>query len=206
MEAGDADLEEAIRTALQDFLAAEGFSDPAAARTGGVILRRGEVMLRFRRPDRQSNEVQVSIGQRRTTDIVDWVRVALLSPQASIAHACWCWELPELPSPTVALERLRDEVLAPHVAAFWRDAGRLPPVFEARDREHDRRLRAGIDEQNLRAARSSFQHGRFQEAERYFAQLDRLSSADQKRRDIAREAAHRDRGRDAGGATSGTPE
>ena len=41
----------------------------------------------------------------------------------------------------------------------------------------------------------SFQHGRFREAEQYFEQLDRLSVDDQRRRDIARGAAQRDRPR-----------
>jgi hypothetical protein len=152
-------------------------------------------MLRFRRSARESQhpfEVQVSIGQRRTADIVDWVRIARLSPDGSIAHACWAWELPDLPSLTAALERLRDEVLIPHVAAFWRDPSRLEPVFEAQDRETDRRFRDGIEQQNLRAARESFQHGRFREAQQYFERLDRLSEADQKRRDIAQDATRRD--------------
>lgn len=193
MDVGNVEFEQAVRTALGDYLAAEGFADPATARTGGLIFHGGGVLLRFRRADPDAFDVQVSIGQRRTDDIVDWVKVARLSPEASIAHACWSWELPEDPSLATALERLRDEVLVPHVAAFWRDPRALAPVFEEQDREHERRFRAGVEQYTLRAARESFQHGRFGEAEQYFARLDRLSDADQTRHDIAREAAHRDR-------------
>ena len=196
VRARDADLEKAVQSALQGFLASEGFSDPVQARTGGVVFQRADVLLRFLRTDREPThpfEVQVSIGQRRTADIVDWLRVARLSPEASIAHACWSWELPELASLVVALERLRDEVLIPHVTAFWRDPSRLHPIFEAQDREAERRFQAGVERQNLNAARESFQHGRFREAEQYFEQLDRLSVDDQRRRDIARGAAQRDR-------------
>lgn len=199
----DVGFEQAVRTVLGDYLAAEGFADPTTARTGGVIFHDGVVMLRFRRADPDSFDVQVSVGQRRTSDIVDWVRVARLSPEASIAQACWSWELPEQPSLEAALARLRADVLAPHVAAFWRDPRRLAPVFEEQDREHERRFRAGREQHNLRAARESFQHGRFQEAEQYFDRLDRLSDSDQTRRDIAHEAAQRDR-RDPEPGTSGT--
>ena len=88
----DAELEQAVQQALHGYLASEGFSDPVVARTGGLIFQRGDVMLRFRRTDRAPThpfEVQASIGLRRTADIVDWLRLARLSPEASIAHACW---------------------------------------------------------------------------------------------------------------------
>jgi len=195
VRARDPELETAAGQALQGYLAAEGFSDPVTARTGGLLFQRARVMLRFLRTGRDPIhpfDVQVSIGVRRTADIVDWVRIARLSQEGSIAHACWSWELPDLPSLTAALERLREEVLEPHVAAFWRDPSRLDPVFEAQDRETDLRFRAGVEEQNLRAARESFQHGRFLEAEQYFERLERLSDSDQKRRDIARGATQRD--------------
>lgn len=197
----DAELESAAQRALQGWLATEGFSDPVAARTGGLVFQRGDVMLRLLRREREAEhpfDVQVSLGQRRTADIVDWVRVPKLSSEGSIAHACWVWELPDVPSLAAALERLRDEVLAPHVAPFWREPSRLEPVFAAQDRERDQRHRAGVEQQNLLAARNSFQHGRFREAEEYFDRLDRLSGADQKRRDIAHEAVQRDAAPDSG--------
>lgn len=128
----DADLEEAVQRALQDYLATEGFTEPFRARTGGLVFRRGEVLLRFLRTDRASThpfQVQVSIG-RQHTDIVDWIRISRLTHEGSIAHACWSWELPEQPSLTAALERLREDVLVPHVAAFWRHPGRLGPGVE----------------------------------------------------------------------------
>jgi hypothetical protein len=192
--ARDPDLEAAVAETLRDYLDFEGFSEPVAARTGGLIAHRGTVMLRFLRTARASHpfEVQVSIGQRRTDDIVEWVRIPRLTPEGSVAHACWSWELPDLPSLTAALDRLREEVLVPHVAAFWRDPRRLEPVFAAQDREVERRFRAGIEQQNLRAARESFQHGRFREAEQYFRRLEQLSDVDRRRQDIARGAAERD--------------
>jgi hypothetical protein len=192
----DTELEQAVQQALHGYLASEGFSDPVVARTGGLIFQRGDVMLRFRRTDRGPThpfEVQASIGLRRTADIVDWLRLARLSPEASIAHACWSWELPGLESLDVALARLRDEVLVPHVAAFWRQPSRLDPAIQAQDQEAERRFQAGVEQQNLRAARQSFQHGRFREAEQYFGQLGRLSEDDQRRQEIARGAVQRDR-------------
>ena len=93
----------------------------------------------------------------------------------------------------MALARLRDEVLVPHVAAFWRQPSRLDPAIQAQDQEAERRFQAGVEQQNLRAARQSFQHGRFREAEQYFGQLDRLSEDDQRRQEIARGAVQRDR-------------
>jgi hypothetical protein len=159
----DAELEEAVQLALQDYLASEGFSDPVRARTGGLVFRRGDVLLRFLRSDRAPAhpfEVQVSLGQQRTNDIVDWVRVSRLSQEGSIAHACWTWEVPELPSLTDALGLLLADVLVPHVAEFWRDPGRLEAVLEALEREAE--LRRGAEQQSLRVAR----------AERYFERLE----------------------------------
>ena len=50
-------------------------------------------------------------------------------------------------------------MLIPHVAAFWRDPTLLDPVFEAQDREQQRR-RAGVEQQNLRAPRGGGGGGR----------------------------------------------
>jgi hypothetical protein len=143
-------LEQAVHCALRDCLHSEGFSAPAAARVGGVVVQRAEVLIRFRRGGvpAHPHEVQTSIGRRRTEDIVDWARIAQLTPQASIAYACWSWELSELPSLTAALERLRDEVLVPYVAAFWRDPSRLDLVLKAQKKEMDRRFLARTEQQN----------------------------------------------------------
>lgn len=201
--AGDGELEAAAARALHGYLATEGFSDPVLPRTGGLVFQRNDTMLRFLRRPREAEhdfDVQVSIGQRRSADIVDWVRIPKLTSDGSMAHALWVWELPDAPDLTAALERLRDEVLEPHVAPFWRDPSRLEPVFDAQERELENRLRAGVEQQNLQAARESFQHGRFREAEQYFDRLDRLSHSDQKRRDIAHDAVRRGAADDPDGA------
>ena len=159
----DAELEEAVQLALQDYLAAEGFSDPVRARTGGLVFRRADVILRFLRSDRTPShpfEVQVSIGRQRTNDIVDWIRISRLSHEGSIAHACWTWEVPELPSLTDALEQLLADVLVPHVAEFWRDPSRLDAALEALEREAE--LRRSAEQPSLRVAR----------AEQYFERLE----------------------------------
>lgn len=190
----DTELEAAVQETLRAFLVAEGFSDPVPARTGGLVFRNGEFMLRLLRMQSATHpfDVQVSLGRRRTADIVDWVRVGKLSAESSMAHACWVWELPDIVTLAAAIERLRVEVLEPHVAPFWRDPTRLAPVLAAQEQEREQRFRAGLEQQNLRAARESFQQGRFQEADRYYDRVEQLSAADQQRRDIAREAIEQD--------------
>lgn len=159
----DAELEEAVQLALQDYLVAEGFSDPVRSRTGGLVVRRADVMLRFLRTDRVPShpfEVQVSIGRQRTNDIVDWIRISRLSQEGSIAHACWTWEVAQQPSLTDALEQLLTDVLVPYVAEFWRNPSRLEAVLEAVQGESE--LRRGAEQPSLRIAR----------AEQYFERLE----------------------------------